>query len=309
MQTKFADVIEDYIKLRDSLKDDFKNLLVAEEIKFQLFSDRIKEFDKFLEKVRRKGYKEPFNENEDFCGFRVVSFYLNDIERIDKILRQNFKIVSTEDKVEETEVHHFGYRSKHYVAKLKKEWLKLPKFKDFADLKFEIQIRTLNMHSWSEASHKLDYKNEEFVPKQLRRKLFIASAFLEQADVIFEELRKEVELLSLREDILTIHSLKRFLEKKFPNKKTEDYKIVWLFQELREAKISFEEINSGYELLKEHLPQIEKDVALRWQATGATRAILDITCDKFFAGKQSRRSERWYNGVSNWRSKLKNKQG
>jgi putative GTP pyrophosphokinase len=307
LKRKYDEIIPIYRELKNSFEDDFRKIFEDQDIKCELFSCRVKEFTKFFEKIRRNKYDDPFTQNEDFCGFRIVSFYLKDLEKINEIIRNHFNVITTQDKEEEVDVHHFGYRAKHYIVTLKDEWLKYPKLKNFKGIKFEIQVRTLNMHSWSQASHGLDYKNEHLVPKQVRRKLFRASAFLEQADVIFEELRREIQELAMREDILTVHSLKRYLERKFPDKKTEDFKIVWLFEEMQAAKMMISDINHAYTILSSNLIAIEQELAGRWGATGAARAILDITNDDFFKDKEKSRSKRWYQGVLNWREKLKSK--
>lgn len=307
LKEEFEQIIPKYQSLLRNLESDFSQLLKDEGIKYELFTGRIKEFDNFFEKVRRKKYEKPFEENHDFCGFRIVCFYLSDLQRISDIIRNNFDVFSEEDKIEDLDVDHFGYRSRHYIVKLMDKWLEYPKLKHFSGMKFEIQVRTLNMHSWGQASHGLDYKNEDMVPKQLRRKLFMASAFLEMADTIFEDLRKEIDILMSRTDVLTIHSLKKYLQTKFPSVMTEGYKVIWLFMEMKEAGISIQDIDDGYEILKDDLIAVERELAGKWMSTGCARAILDITNDRFFTDKFDSRSDRWYNGVIAWREKIKNK--
>ena len=176
-----------YDRLSENVRNDLEKILKEEKLNYHQVTTRVKEFPNFFEKVRRKKYTEPFDQTEDFCGVRVIIHFANDIPRADEIIRKHFDVIRFEDNVEDVEIHYFGYRSSHFIVKIKSGWLEHPNFGGLQDLKFEIQLRTLCMHSWSEASHKLDYKNEDFIPKQLRRKLFIASAFLEQADSIFED--------------------------------------------------------------------------------------------------------------------------
>ena len=73
---------------------------------------------------------------------------------------------------------------------------------------------------------------------------------------------------------------------------------------MKEAHVSFEQINIGYEILHPYILDIEKEVAGSWNATGAARGILDITCDEFFENKRQTRSDKWYNGVLSWREKF-----
>lgn len=306
LEKQFESVIPVYKELAKVLAEDLESLFKKTNIKYYEFGKpRIKEFDSFLEKIIRKGYKNPFKENEDFCGFRIVHFYLSEFEAIKILLHKNFKISPHSETIVENEENYFGYRSEHFIAEIKKDWLSHPKYSGFKGVKFEIQVRTLNMHSWSEASHSMFYKYENWVPKNLKRKLFVASALLEQVDVIFDELNVEIDKLSKIEEELTIYSLTRYLKNKFPKRSTNYVKIEGLFQEMTEAKVTIKDINTGFSKLEVNLGEIEFDLARHWPAvSGAARAILDITCDRFFENKQSQRNARWYKGVLMWRQKL-----
>ena len=65
-------------------------------------------------------------------------------------------------------------------------------FRDYADFKVEIQIRTILMHAWAEIEHRLAYKKQAHIPSHLRRKFSRISAKLEEADEQFEELIQEI---------------------------------------------------------------------------------------------------------------------
>jgi len=41
-------------------------------IKIHYTADRIKSFDSFLDKIRRKNLQDPFNEINDLIGFRII---------------------------------------------------------------------------------------------------------------------------------------------------------------------------------------------------------------------------------------------
>jgi hypothetical protein len=58
---------------------------------------------------------------------------------------------------------------------------------------FEVQIRTLPQHMWAEASHMLQYKQENVVPSEVRRSIHRISALLETVDLEFERLLVERE--------------------------------------------------------------------------------------------------------------------
>jgi hypothetical protein len=58
-------------------------------------------------------------------------------------------------------------------------------------LEAEIQVRTLAQHMWAAASHKLQYKQEEAVPAEIRRAVHRVSALLETVDLEFERVLAE----------------------------------------------------------------------------------------------------------------------
>lgn len=59
-------------------------------------------------------------------------------------------------------------------------------------------LSTVLQHAWATISHKLDYKSEVDVPRELRRSLFRLSALLELADKEFVDLRRRTEELQER---------------------------------------------------------------------------------------------------------------
>jgi len=94
---------------------------------------------------------------------------------------------------------------------------------DLGDLRVEFQVRTLAQHIWAVVSHKLQYKQEESVPKQLVRSLNRASALLETVDLEFERVlaeRKvyiEVDLPKVRDDEpLNVDLIESILKEFFP---------------------------------------------------------------------------------------------
>lgn len=76
-----------------------------------VITGRIKSFESFAQKVDRKNYKDPFVENEDFCGIRIIVFYPSDINAVQEIIDTEFQIVESFDKVDSLEANEFGYRS------------------------------------------------------------------------------------------------------------------------------------------------------------------------------------------------------
>lgn len=171
----------------------------AENISVVTLTSRVKDFDSFIEKTERKSYIDPFDENEDFVGIRIITYFPDDVEKIARIIDDELDVQKTDDKFEALEDDQFGYRSVHKIATAPKSWLSTPNYRGLDSLKCEIQIRTLLMHAWAEVEHKLQYKNKASVPRPLRRKLFQLCAKFEEADEQFQVLRDGVE--KYREEI------------------------------------------------------------------------------------------------------------
>lgn len=142
-------------KLIETAKFTISQAIQSQQIKIHSFNHRIKGFDSFVEKIRRKEVKEPFQEIMDVVGLRIVCLFHSDVKEIGVIVRKNFEIIEEDDKISSVDVDIFGYMSLHYKAKLKDVQ---SDYKDFKDIPFEIQIRTIAQDAWASISHYLDYK-------------------------------------------------------------------------------------------------------------------------------------------------------
>jgi putative GTP pyrophosphokinase len=112
---------------------------------------------------------------------------------LDKVVEKYFRAIESKDHVPDSE-WEFGYFGRHYVLVIPSDviednWDKalVPKF-------FELQIKTLFQHAWSEAEHDLGYK--EVVAESLnldqKRRLAFTSAQAWGADHMFDELFREL---------------------------------------------------------------------------------------------------------------------
>ncbi len=125
----------------------------------------------------------------DLIGIRIVCLYEDQIAQVSKIMQQNFKIIEVTDKisaVESTEAS-FGYKGLHMDLALSDELVSLAKYQPYAELHFEVQIRSLIQDAWSVLDHKIKYKKS--IPNDLRRRINVLSALFELADREFKEIR------------------------------------------------------------------------------------------------------------------------
>jgi len=184
--------VPNYANLGENLSHIIKDLLKENNIDFLSVEYRVKSFEQFKKKVQRKKYQTPFDEMEDICGVRVICYFLKDIPKIERILRDKFEIVERVNKQYPPDPGKFEYRSYHLIVKIKEPWADVPLFRKLIGLKAEIQLRTVLMHAWAEVEHKLNYKNGRRMPVKFRRKFALLSAKLEEADEQFEELKRQL---------------------------------------------------------------------------------------------------------------------
>lgn len=287
-----------YDKLGINLHQALTILLKESGIPFLSINYRIKDLTSFIEKTERKKYNSPFEEIEDICGIRIICYYQSDVEKIVKIISNEFEIIENQDKEELLNDDQFGYRSTHFIAKIKKEWLSTPNYKGLENLKAEIQVRTILMHAWAEIEHKLAYKSKTQIPKQFKRKLFRMSAKLEEADEQFEDLKKSIsdykkEVIQLStkkkksdEIELNLDSLQAFLDSNFNERKKIIQDTANLVDELKKYKISLSDLIESYKIVKPYIPEIENEIFPdqsrgTWTQTGIVREIMDLTHEKW----------------------------
>lgn len=296
---KYSKLRGKYDALGGNLVQALEQFLREKDIKVLFVGYRVKDKDSFLEKIERKQYEQPFDECEDLCGVRIICYYQSDEDKITEIISNEFEVLQSQDKEELLEADQFGYRSKHFVVKIKNEWLIAPNYRGLENLKAEIQVRTVLMHAWAEIEHKLAYKKKEHIHEKFKRKLSRISAKLEEADEQFEELKNEVanykevvvEVIKSEskdiEDIeLNLDSLQAFLDSIFPERSKSEETTSGLVDDFLKYNIGLKEFISSYERVKDYLPQIEeeyfrKSKDRRWAQAGIARVIMSLTNNDF----------------------------
>jgi ppGpp synthetase/RelA/SpoT-type nucleotidyltranferase len=159
---------------------------------------RIKAKEECIKKFHRKyqgkleADEQPYeikNFISDLIGIRIVCLYEDQIPVLSELLQRHFRIIDVTDKisaVESTE-DSFGYKGLHMDLALSDAMASLPKYLPFADLPFEVQIRSLIQDAWSVLDHKIKYKKS--IPVDLKRRINVLSALFELADREFREIR------------------------------------------------------------------------------------------------------------------------
>ena len=204
LETKLLEFKHDYdagLDFNNSALTFFINL-ISKVGGVESISGRVKDYDECLSKFERKYLPDISTEDSDyhiidflsdFIGIRVVCFYLVDVKRIRKQLGKHFREVSITDKTVQLEKSDdkFGYKSLHLDLKIKSR-NKSYDFKEYHDLPFEIQIRTIIQDAWSILDHKIKYKKS--IPQNLKRRINRLSALFEIADDEFLRIKKEISI-------------------------------------------------------------------------------------------------------------------
>lgn len=264
---EYKKVVPLYKRAEKNVKEAIKEFLNEKNISLVTIESRIKEFDSFFQKISRKNYDNPFEDNEDFCGLRIILYYQDDIEKVEDIIKENFSIQESINKTKKLGNNEFGYRSNHLIIKIKDEWCVTPNYKGLKDIKIEVQVRTGLMHTWAAIEHKLGYKNDQELPKDLRRKLYLLSGLLENADIQFQEIKNEAEKFQIKTvekskkegrfigEKLNIDTVQALLEYYFPD--YSDNKA--LTEEILDILIKNNiDIKEAVECAEQILPHIEK---------------------------------------------------
>jgi putative GTP pyrophosphokinase len=164
---------------------------------------RAKSVDRFLAKAKKEEngkikYTEPLQQIQDQVGARIVTFYKSDVEPVAEIIKKYYRLIESRDVIPESE-WEFGYFGRHFVSLVPLE-LAEDKDRDLVPQFFEIQVKTLFQHAWSEANHDLGYKADctPLSPDEKRRLAF-TSAQAWGADRIFDELFVERERVKHRQ--------------------------------------------------------------------------------------------------------------
>lgn len=196
----YSAVRDTYERYCEKLQDLLALVLDTYGIEYVQMEGRAKDVASFTEKIQRKGgkYGDPLAEVTDLAGIRIIAYYVEDVERIASIIRQEFSVLEEHsgDKQAELADNEFGYASFHLVLELAEKRSSLLEWQEFAGRKAEIQVRTALQHAWAAVNHKLDYKKSQDSPRELRRRLFRLSALFELADEEFSKIRLEGQRIS-----------------------------------------------------------------------------------------------------------------
>ena len=192
LAAEYGDRYENLKPTANALREYLADLLKTEP-RIDRVTARAKDPVSFIKKAGaltdgKPKYSEPLAQIQDQIGARIITFYRADVDQLDCIIKSYFKTIEFRDRIPESE-WEFGYFGRHYVLVLpsdvKSDSIDKSLLPDF----FELQVKTLFQHAWSEAEHDLGYKPGSMpLSSDEKRKLAYTSAQAWGADHMFDEL-------------------------------------------------------------------------------------------------------------------------
>lgn len=192
--------------LHEHAKDSFLNIVTAfiknKDFLISNIHGRVKDREECISKFSRKYQTRLEEENKeyeikdyisDLIGIRIICLYETDIYQIREILLKEFEVIDITDKTKEMNEkdNSFGYKGLHLDLKLNADRRKMSEYKEFVDLRFEVQIRTIVQDAWSVLDHKIQYKKTPPIP--IKRRINTLAALFELADREFYSIKNEIE--------------------------------------------------------------------------------------------------------------------
>jgi putative GTP pyrophosphokinase len=193
LEREYTARYEELLKPLAARIQDFLADVVRDVPRVDRVSARAKSPPRFLAKASKevegsRKYLQPFRQIQDQIGARVLVFYLRDVDAVSKVVNQYFKGIEERALIPDSE-SEFGYIGQHFILAVPEDvypaddalLTRIPKF-------FELQVKTLFQHAWSEASHDIAYKPVTELTSLHKRQLAFTAAQAWGADQMFETL-------------------------------------------------------------------------------------------------------------------------
>ena len=181
------------VQVRDDLEDIKNNL--SNFYQYDVINNincRIKTPDSIIKKMKRKqydlNYKNLIENVDDIAGIRVVCPFKSDIPKVVEILEENPNLEILQKKDYITKPKKSGYSGYHIIAQTP-----VNIGDAFANVKTEIQIKTMAMDFWSSTEHKLKYKAKNKLSKSDSKKMVKYAKIINKMDNEIMKIHKKYE--------------------------------------------------------------------------------------------------------------------
>ncbi|WP_440532292.1 GTP pyrophosphokinase [Variovorax sp. YR566] len=192
-KARYAQILEPLAaRLVMQLQDHLKGIPRVDRI-----TARAKSPDRFLTKASRTEdegtvkYAQPFEQIQDLVGARVIVFYKQDVDVVSATIERYYKSIELRTLIPESE-REFGYIGKHFVLAFPEDLFGDADDRGRAPVFFELQVKTLFQHAWSEAEHDLSYKPAVPLTKLQKRQVALTAAQAWGSDQLFAQMHTEL---------------------------------------------------------------------------------------------------------------------
>ncbi|MBP5488190.1 MAG: hypothetical protein J6X77_01320 [Bacteroidales bacterium] len=192
---QYKSLLPIYEKMAEVIPERLKDFFAEAGIIVAAVEHRVKAEDSLAGKLRLKGgkYKDIFDIT-DLVGIRVITFYIDDVDKVASVLERLFEI-DWENSVDKRKAHDtdsFGYLSLHYICRIPESSYSVPDHPQLNKIRFEVQMRTVLQHAWANMNHDTGYKSGVEIPKVYLRNLSRLAGMLELCDDEFSRIRREL---------------------------------------------------------------------------------------------------------------------
>ena len=184
-----------YTQMADIIPERLKEFFAEAGIIVAAVEHRVKTEDSLAGKLQLKGGKYPdIFALTDIVGLRVITFYIDDVDKVASVLERLFDI-DWENSIDKRKLHEtdsFGYLSLHYICSIPEKSYSDPEHLELNKIRFEVQMRTVLQHAWANMSHDTGYKSGVEIPKVYLRNMSRLAGMLELCDDEFSRIRREI---------------------------------------------------------------------------------------------------------------------
>lgn len=196
-EQEFQKIMRIYEMAMTQVKDDLENAKnnLSNFYQYDVINNincRVKTPDSIIKKMKRKqydlNYKNLIENVEDIAGIRVVCPFKNDVFKVVKVIEENPNLEILQRKDYITKPKKSGYSGYHIIAQTP-----VNIGDAFANVKTEIQIKTMAMDFWSSTEHKLKYKAKNKLSKTDSKKMVKYAKIINKMDNEIMKIHKKYE--------------------------------------------------------------------------------------------------------------------
>jgi ppGpp synthetase/RelA/SpoT-type nucleotidyltranferase len=192
---QYKSLLPVYTQMAEVIPEKLREFFAEAGIIVAAVEHRVKAEDSLAGKLRLKGgkYKDIFSIT-DLVGIRVITFYIDDVDKVASVLERLFEIdwENSIDKRKAHEIDSFGYLSLHYICRIPESAYTNQEHPELNNIRFEVQMRTVLQHAWANMNHDTGYKSGVEIPRVYMRDMSRLAGMLELIDDEFSRIRREL---------------------------------------------------------------------------------------------------------------------